>query len=175
MNTGDVSRVQRPRRTSSGLRRKGLNRAPSETCFQKSSRRALAPSAPPSAWPSTRTAAFMAPADVPEMPSIRSHGSWSKRSSTPQVKAPCEPPPCKARSTRSGFCVDLDLGTVVMSLSTRRPGYGAGWLPVPPAAYAASTVPPATPVTMTMAMMSARPYGNSHPSLPNESVRSHKI
>ncbi len=31
------------------LRRKGLNRAPSETRFQKSSRRALAPSAPPSA------------------------------------------------------------------------------------------------------------------------------
>src|SRR6476620_10206366 len=112
----DVSSVHRPRRMSSGLRRKGLNRAPLETLFQKSSSRSLAPSAPPSAWPSTRTAAFIAPADVPEMPSIRSHGSSIKRSSTPQVKAPCEPPPCKARSTRSEDRVDLDEGTLVMSL-----------------------------------------------------------
>ena len=36
------------------------------------------------------------------MPSIPSHGSSSRRSSTPQVKAPCEPPPCSARSTRMG-------------------------------------------------------------------------
>jgi H+/gluconate symporter-like permease len=28
------------------------------------------------AWPSISTAAFMAPADVPEMPSISSLGSW---------------------------------------------------------------------------------------------------
>ena len=39
----------------------------------------------------------MAPAEVPEMASIRSHGSSSRRSSTPHVKAPCEPPPCSAR------------------------------------------------------------------------------
>src|ERR1700752_976219 len=42
----------------------------------------------------------MAPAEVPEMPSKRSQFSSSKRSSTPQVKAPCAPPPCKARATR---------------------------------------------------------------------------
>ena len=40
----------------------------------------------------------MAPADVPEVASILIHGSSSKRSRTPQVNAPCEPPPCKARS-----------------------------------------------------------------------------
>ena len=49
----------------------------------------------------------MAPADVPEMPSICSQGSSRKRSSTPQVNAPCAPPPCSARSTsrdrRRGF------------------------------------------------------------------------
>src|SRR5271166_4340351 len=49
------------------------------------------------------TAAFIAPADVPEMPSISSQGSSSRRSSTPQVNAPCDPPPCKARSTRTGL------------------------------------------------------------------------
>src|SRR5262245_56105948 len=44
----------------------------------------------------------MAPADVPEIASMRSHGSSSRRSSTPHVNAPCEPPPCSARSIRSG-------------------------------------------------------------------------
>src|SRR5580704_16811203 len=44
----------------------------------------------------------MAPADVPEIPSIRSQGSSNRRSSTPHVNAPCEPPPCSARSTRMG-------------------------------------------------------------------------
>src|SRR5271156_3440522 len=99
---GEESSVQRPSITSSGPRRKGLKRAASETRRQNSSKAARAPSAPPLAWPSTSTAAFMAPADVPEMPSIPSHGSSSKRSSTPHVNAPCEPPPCNARSTRIG-------------------------------------------------------------------------
>ena len=63
-----------------------------------------------SAWPWTSTAAFIAPADVPEMPSISSHGSSSSRSSTPQVKAPCDPPPCSARSTRSGSRVMEAIG-----------------------------------------------------------------
>ena len=35
----------------------------------------------------------MAPAEVPEMPSISSLGSSKRRSRTPQVKAPCAPPP----------------------------------------------------------------------------------
>ena len=54
------------------------------------------------AWPATITAAFIAPAEVPEIPSICSHGSSRSRSITPQVKAPCEPPPCRARSTATG-------------------------------------------------------------------------
>ena len=48
--------------------------------------------------PLTSTAPFIAPADVPEIASIFSHGSSRRRSSTPQVKAPCDPPPWRARS-----------------------------------------------------------------------------
>ena len=44
--------------------------------------------------------ALIAPADVPEMPSIFSRPSSSRWSSTPQVKAPCAPPPCSARLMR---------------------------------------------------------------------------
>src|SRR5262245_26214398 len=44
----------------------------------------------------------MAPADVPEIPSIWSQGSSKNRSSTPQVNAPCAPPPYSARSMRMG-------------------------------------------------------------------------
>src|SRR5215831_14686924 len=40
------------------------------------------------------------------MPSMRSHGSSSRRSNTPQVNAPCAPPPCSAKSTRSGARFD---------------------------------------------------------------------
>ena len=101
-NIGEWSSVQRPIITSRGPRWNGLKRAASETFFQKRSSAARAPSAPHSAKPSASTAAFIAPADVPEMPSIFSHGSSSRRSSTPQVKAPCDPPPCKARSTIRG-------------------------------------------------------------------------
>src|SRR5262249_44772552 len=101
-NAGEWSSVQRPSNTSSGVRRSGLSRAARDTRRQKFSSAARAPSAPLSAWPSISTAAFIAPADVPEMPSIRSHGSSSRRSSTPQVKAPCAPPPCSAKSTRTG-------------------------------------------------------------------------
>src|SRR5262249_57552533 len=36
------------------------------------------------------------------MPSMCSHGSSSKRSSTPQLKAPWAPPPCSAKSIRTG-------------------------------------------------------------------------
>src|SRR5262245_43038996 len=93
--------------TSSGLRRMGLNRAECETRFQKASSAALAPSAPPAVYPATSTAPFMAPADVPDMPSMRSQGSSRRRSSTPHVKAPCEPPPCRARSTSTGSRSDF--------------------------------------------------------------------
>src|SRR2546423_1131622 len=44
--------------------------------------------------------AFIAPADAPEMPSISNRPSSSNWSSTPQVKAPCAPPPCSARLMR---------------------------------------------------------------------------
>jgi len=41
-------------------------------------------------------------ADVPEMPSIPSHGSSSRRSNTPHVKAPWEPRLAARKSTRMG-------------------------------------------------------------------------
>src|SRR5215831_6763369 len=105
-NAGEWSSVQRPSNTSSGVRRSGLSSAAFDTRRQKFSSATRAPSAPSSAWPSTSTAAFIAPAEVPEMPSIRSHGSSSRRSRTPQVKAPCAPPPCSAKSTRTGARFD---------------------------------------------------------------------
>ena len=73
-NAGEWSSVQRPSSTSSGVRRSGLSSAARDTLRQKSSSAARAPSAPPAAWPSASTAAFMAPADVPEMPSIAQPG-----------------------------------------------------------------------------------------------------
>ena len=48
--------------------------------------------------------AFIAPAEVPEMPSMSSRSSSSRWSSTPQVKAPCAPPPCRARLMRLVVC-----------------------------------------------------------------------
>ena len=76
---------------------------------------ARAPARRPAAWPATITAAFIAPAEVPEIPTMCSHGSSSSRSSTPQVKAPCEPPPCRARSTATGAALRCGrvLGPVV--------------------------------------------------------------
>jgi hypothetical protein len=46
----------------------------------------------------------MAPALVPVTPITSIVASSSRRSSTPHVKAPCDPPPCKAKATlrRSG-------------------------------------------------------------------------
>ena len=88
MYIGEFSSVHWPVSISIGPRRIGLNFDASETVFQKSSSAALAPSAPPCAWPLAITAAFIAPAEVPEMPSKVSQGSSSRRSSTPQVNAP---------------------------------------------------------------------------------------
>src|SRR5215469_8767366 len=64
---------------------------------QKSASRLRASSGPPRASPSASMTAFIAPAEVPEMPSITSRPSSSRWSSTPQVKAPCAPPPWSAR------------------------------------------------------------------------------
>ena len=44
--------------------------------------------------------AFIAPALVPLIPAISKLGSANRRSSTPQVNAPCEPPPCSASAMR---------------------------------------------------------------------------
>src|SRR3984957_2443254 len=52
---------------------------------------------PPRTSPSASVTALMAPADAPDMPSISMRGSAKRLSSTPQVKAPCAPPPCSAR------------------------------------------------------------------------------
>jgi hypothetical protein len=41
----------------------------------------------------------MAPALVPVTPVISIVSSSSRRSSTPHVKAPCDPPPCNAKAT----------------------------------------------------------------------------
>src|SRR6516162_2392471 len=100
--TGELSKLQRSRSTSRKPRRSGLSTAARDTLRQNASNAERAASAPPLAWPSTSTAAFIAPADVPEMPSICSQGSSSRRSRAPHVKAPCAPPPCSARSIRIG-------------------------------------------------------------------------
>ena len=41
----------------------------------------------------------MAPALVPVTPTMAILVSSRRRSSTPHVKAPCDPPPCKAKAT----------------------------------------------------------------------------
>ena len=102
MKLGELSSVHLPASRSSGLRWNGLNRAARDTRLQKSSSAARAASRPPAAIPCAKTAAFIAPAEVPEIASTSSQVSSSRRSSTPQAKAPCEPPPCSATSTVSG-------------------------------------------------------------------------
>src|SRR5471030_488426 len=67
---------------------------------QKSARRFRASSEPPRARPSATITALIAPAEVPEMPSISTRWSANNSSSTPQVSAPCAPPPCSARLMR---------------------------------------------------------------------------
>ena len=92
----------RPIIRSIGERCSGLNAAARDTPRQNLSRAARAPSARPRSHPSTKTAAFMAPAEVPEIAAMWSQSSSSNRSSTPQVNAPWEPPPCRARSISAG-------------------------------------------------------------------------
>ena len=60
---------------------------------QKSASRLRASSGPPRASPSATITALTAPAEVPDMPSISIRPSASSSSSTPQVNAPCAPPP----------------------------------------------------------------------------------
>src|SRR5271155_4200859 len=64
---------------------------------QRSASERLAPWRPPSARPPANMAALIAPALAALMPSNAMRSSSSNRSRTPQVKAPCAPPPCRAR------------------------------------------------------------------------------
>src|SRR4051812_34172561 len=70
------------------------------------------------------TVAFMAPALVALMPSNAIVSSSSRRSSTPQVKAPCAPPPWRARlmvRTRlaSGRALRVAISTCLFMVSSR--------------------------------------------------------
>src|SRR5215470_617611 len=70
--------------------------APTASQYRRSLARAC--SGPPPTNPSTRMAPLMAPALVPITPMMSIVASSSRRSSTPHVKAPCDPPPCKAKA-----------------------------------------------------------------------------
>src|SRR5690606_31841770 len=59
---------------------------------------------PPSASPDATAAALTAPALVPLIQPRSRVSSRSSSSSTPQVKAPCAPPPCSARLIRRRLC-----------------------------------------------------------------------
>src|SRR4051794_40807942 len=77
-------------------------------CSQKWSRRRRASGLPPARRPAATTVAFPAPALAPLMASKVRYSSSSKRSRTPHVKAPREPPPWRARERclvfpRAGF------------------------------------------------------------------------
>lgn len=79
----------------------------SDSSRQKRARRARASSRPPASRPSASSTPFTAPALAPLMAAIGKVGSASRRSSTPQVKAPKDPPPCRARASGSARRVDL--------------------------------------------------------------------
>jgi hypothetical protein len=87
-----------------------------DTANQKAASRFWASSRPPLIKPSASITALTAPAEVPEMPSIASRSSQSNCSSTPHVKAPCAPPPCKARLMRFTF----DAGSFSVAFSAER-------------------------------------------------------
>ncbi len=70
------------------------------TCPQSESRVSRAACAPPLIMPTSNAAAFGAPELMPEIAAISTRGSSNSRSSTPQVNAPCAPPPCSARLMR---------------------------------------------------------------------------
>src|SRR4029077_12619109 len=97
---GESSRFQLPCRRSSGVRWIGLATDIAPSSPQKARSAARAPRPPPCDQPCSRMASFMAPALVPLTASNASLPSSIRASSTPQVKAPCEPPPCRARLTR---------------------------------------------------------------------------
>ena len=71
--------------------------APTASQYRRSLARARV--GPPSTNPSTRMAPLMTPALVPVTPMMSLVASSNRRSSTPHVKAPCDPPPCNARAS----------------------------------------------------------------------------
>jgi hypothetical protein len=75
-------------------------RPASLTLRQNLSKLARASSRPPCASPEASRTAFMAPALDPLTASKMMLSSARSRSSTPQVKAPRAPPPCKASERR---------------------------------------------------------------------------
>ena len=97
--------------------RGGRAQSPPTIDIQKVSRLARAPSRPPATMPDLSAAAFIAPAEVPLIPSISIASSSRMRSSAPQVKAPCAPPPWSARLTT--FFVRL--AGALKAPSSRRP------------------------------------------------------
>src|SRR6516165_4926894 len=99
MKAGDFSTEPVRIRRSSRDGCKGPQAAASLISRQKLASVSFAPSRPPTVRPYAMTAAFMAPALVAQIPSNEIRSSSSRRSRTPHVKAPCAPPPCKARLT----------------------------------------------------------------------------
>src|SRR5476649_1417104 len=93
----ESSRFQVPRNLSNGVRWIGLVNAIAPNSVQNALSSARAPSGPFLAQPCMKMTAFMAPALVPLSASISRRPSSTRASRTPQVKAPCDPPPCKAR------------------------------------------------------------------------------
>ena len=84
---------------------------------------------------------------------MRSLGSSSRRSSTPQVKAPCAPPPCSARSTRTGsrfMPASRWFGGSLTYLETRCPGF-----PLAEALSAIVRPPEAEPVSAARTLVAA--------------------
>src|SRR5829696_5239793 len=93
---GVPSALQKPMNWSKSERCTGDSTPSRLTRFQNLRSCPRAPSGPPSRQPSTRTTAFIEPALAPVIASIASRPSSISWSSTPQVKAPCAPPPWSA-------------------------------------------------------------------------------
>src|SRR5690349_16202056 len=125
MDIGDQSKLSPPNGPGS-LKKNALPlRHPrSETVFQNAASFCRATSGPPNASPLTVSAALNAPALLPLTAPIRIRPavtSWSRRSSTPQVNAPCEPPPCRASAIVGCSFAMVFLRCDVANLVQKRP------------------------------------------------------
>ena len=97
---------------------------------------ARAPARPPSASPAASATALTAPALVALIQPMSSVSSSSRRSSTPQVKAPCAPPPSSARLRRR--CRRQKFNNAEPSFARRAPHQGEHPGPIMAAHGAAS-------------------------------------